>query len=59
MIILKLQEVFHAYLNKFEIVVSHLFLNIFNVVILNLHWLISSLGMISHQENCSYFYSLD
>ena len=59
MIILKLQEVFHVYLNRFEIVVSHLFLIIFNVVILNLHWLISSPGMCSHQENSSYFYSLD
>ena len=47
---LNIQEVFHIYLNKFEIAISHLFLIIFSY---NLHWLICSPGMGSHQENRS------
>ena len=34
----EVQEVFHVYLNKFAIAVSHLFL--LYLVIINLHWLI-------------------
>ena len=45
------QEVFHVYLNKFEIDVSHVFLVL--VRNNNLHWLIRSRGMLSHQENIS------
>ena len=46
-----IQEVFHVYLNKFEIAVSHSFLIIFCNNKLTL--LIRSSEMRSHQENIS------
>ena len=51
------QEVFHVYLNKFEIAVSHSFLIIFSDNKFTL--LIRSSEMRSHQENISKLYSLD
>ena len=31
----KIQVMFHAYLNKFEIAITHLFLNMFLIIVIN------------------------